>query len=1691
MLSSVVYSWIVPICLVVATKGPDLTSLHSQAKLQSQEIKYGLGQATRHYIEDIIDHFHVPSLTIAVLHGNKTYLDAFGQAVLPNTPATPDTLYYIASCTKSFTAASLIYTLDNCSKTHPTGQQWSVNSKLRDILGDDFVLPSDYATQHASLKDALAHRLGIPRHDMSYGGAGYGITELVRSLRHLPMFAELREEWRYLNQGYMLIQAVIQKLTGLWIGNVHHEAIWGPLGMHLTSTNLSVALELDRSGKALLSQGYSYNPFTRKLQAQPPTDTELVGGGGIISSVSDMAKWVRALMEGGKGLPLRAEDVKSLTTPLMVKGGHERFEHMSPTLYAMGWQTAHYRGVEVVEHGGEVMGYTSQMAFLPDKQWGVVILANADEYGNQAMSSVFIKLLDDFLGVEESDRQDVIKAQEENLEREIEAWTNARERLFPDVPDQPVPRSLPLEAYAGTYWNAGYRSLNFRTALPREFTPVHKSTDVVLRADSRRVENLTVELEWVTGEQFLGWVNLEVWALIGDAVPAQFKLGEDDDLDLEDNDHIGSDTVGACRSTTDNASPSSSCYSAHEHSTLQAHRAASLASLTASQAAASTALPIDIAIETVVATIVVVLGLVLNTAPLRPIRWRVWAGQIEREGDEAFKNADGDVARDYVGNPFKLLETRPGFVDIRKQRTEFAEWVKGQGQGQGQFKALRRGSVVSRRRRGIVQHSAISKLLRRANLGYTHPGRPRGRARYPVPSSRIVASSPPVPRGQAARQRLSTPNPPGYSASPGVHTPASAHRSSTVNSRRSATSSPQLPPHPQRQRLSLRPASLRRTSATSAQSQVDEDEQDHDLADDQLNADALNEVIMAMDMNKAGDLGCAYYIAAEEKLLLLEDVPMAGHEIIETLLLHAKPSTVLTPSRASHVLLDLLSKGAEGEDQDDHHRDWPGAYILRNLTAPEFRYDTAKEKLLGLRIQSQGDLTMLFTNVADECMDDHDEYQDSMQGSLMRLGTSINLDSRLTIGCAGAVLSDLNRRRTAEYLPGDPDALVAFRVKSLEMFKLFDSMFINADTLASLQILQSELHPNSQMRGPDKSSSGAKESLSVYGLFHYLACTPQGKSKLRQVFLRPSMDINLIKNRQQAISFFLRPDHSDNVATLTKELRKVKNMRMTVAYLQKGVDSPGKKHSMASNNSEEIQVIRKVLETIQHGSLHRIGELITRTVDFEQSRERQRTAVKQGVDPNLDELKRSYHGMEDFLTDVNAKLHADIPDWAQRYVQGCVFYPQLGFLTVVSLNPQTGNANYEGEGLNDVWERIFADDGVVYCKNRRMREIDEHFGDAYCMIIDREVEILHELSAQVLEHEDAILTASDVIGDLDSLFALAIGSGKYNWIAPVITNENVLYVEAGRHPLQELVVPSFVPNDCYMSGGNGDQEESVPGTPFTQDAAGTPSMVILTGPNHSGKSVYLKQTALIVYLAHIGCYVPARRATIGITDRILTRIATRESVSRDESAFAIDLRQAAFAMNFATRRSLILVDEFGKGTNTVDGAGLMTALLHHFSTLGSQRPKLLAATHFHEIFEAGFLSENSELSFAHMSVHVDFDTPIAEEQVAFLFSLQPGRSVSSFGSTCAAVNGIDEAIVERAEAIMLLLVRGEDLEAACSKLTEAEEFKLMKAEAAARAFLEHDIESPRSSGKKREGYYRDILRSILAASEESSMSDVA
>jgi len=163
------------------------------------------------------------------------------------------------------------------------------------------------------------------------------------------------------------------------------------------------------------------------------------------------------------------------------------------------------------------------------------------------------------------------------------------------------------------------------------------------------------------------------------------------------------------------------------------------------------------------------------------------------------------------------------------------------------------------------------------------------------------------------------------------------------------------------------------------------------------------------------------------------------------------------------------------------------------------------------------------------------------------------------VGCAGAILNYLARRKTVDYLPNDRAALVAFRVRTIEMFTLSDLMFVNSDTLASLQIIQSENHPNSHMQGPNNSTSGAKENLSVYGLFYHLASTPQGKRKLRQIFVRPSLDLSIIGERLTTIGILLRPENAPSLEKMHRSLKKIKDIRTVVIHLQKGVsDASGK-----------------------------------------------------------------------------------------------------------------------------------------------------------------------------------------------------------------------------------------------------------------------------------------------------------------------------------------------------------------------------------------------------------------------------------------------------------------------------------------------------------------------------------------------------
>ena len=353
-----------------------------------------------------------------------------------------------------------------------------------------------------------------------------------------------------------------------------------------------------------------------------------------------------------------------------------------------------------------------------------------------------------------------------------------------------------------------------------------------------------------------------------------------------------------------------------------------------------------------------------------------------------------------------------------------------------------------------------------------------------------------------------------------------------------------------------------------------------------------------------------------------------------------------------------------------------------------------------------------------------------------------------------------------------------------------------------------------------------------------------------------------------------------------------------------------------------------------------------------------------------------------------------------------------------------------------------------------------------------EIEILHKLADRVLYYRQELVRASDVCGDLDSTMALGTGAKRYGWVAPTVTDmSNIIDIQSGRHPLQELAVSHYIPNDCYLGGcpspdGEVDGEVEELGERSEQHT----NVLVLTGPNHSGKSIYLRQVALIVYLAHIGSFVPAQRATIGLTDRILTRMTTKESVCRGESAFSIDLRQMAFAIGSVTRRSLLLVDEFGKGTQTEDGVALMAALIENLALRRNESPRVLAATHHHELFEPGVLNMGRNMALAHMDARVNVESEGSGNELTFLYALVPGRVTTSFGVRCAAINGVDTKVVHRAEEIAALLASQKDLQSACTDLSDEEASGLERAEVVSRRFLTVELEGNRSpDGTARDG----------------------
>ncbi|KAJ0601901.1 putative DNA mismatch repair protein MutS [Helianthus annuus] len=342
------------------------------------------------------------------------------------------------------------------------------------------------------------------------------------------------------------------------------------------------------------------------------------------------------------------------------------------------------------------------------------------------------------------------------------------------------------------------------------------------------------------------------------------------------------------------------------------------------------------------------------------------------------------------------------------------------------------------------------------------------------------------------------------------------------------------------------------------------------------------------------------------------------------------------------------------------------------------------------------------------------------------------------------------------------------------------------------------------------------------------------------------------------------------------------------------------------------------------------------------------------------------------------------------------------------------------EELQD-YEFAFSDeDGDVkrfYYRNAKTRELDSLLGDIYHKILDMERAITRDLVSHILEFSMHLLKGINFAAELDCFLSLALVARQNNYVRPILTAEAVLDIRNGRHVLQEMTVDTFIPNDTkIIDQGN---------------------VHIITGPNYSGKSIYIKQVALIVFLAHIGSFVPADAAKVGLTDRIFCAMGSK-LMTAEQSTFMIDLHQVGMMLRHATSRSLCLLDEFGKGTLTEDGIGLLGGTIDHFISMYAP-PKVLICTHLTQIFVDSHLSQSDKVKYYTMSVLRPDNSNEALEEIVFLYRLVPGHTLLSYGLHCALLAGVPQEVIKRAAFILDATTKGIHIDRACDEKITAQD----------------------------------------------------
>lgn len=379
--------------------------------------------------------------------------------------------------------------------------------------------------------------------------------------------------------------------------------------------------------------------------------------------------------------------------------------------------------------------------------------------------------------------------------------------------------------------------------------------------------------------------------------------------------------------------------------------------------------------------------------------------------------------------------------------------------------------------------------------------------------------------------------------------------------------------------------------------------------------------------------------------------------------------------------------------------------------------------------------------------------------------------------------------------------------------------------------------------------------------------------------------------------------------------------------------------------------------------------------------------IAEGISQELDDLRKIYYGGKEYLNDLQQRegLRTGINSLKISYNNVFGYYIEV--------------RNTHKDKVPPDWIRKQTLVSAERYITEELKEYEEKILGAGEKILALETTLFNDLMMSVTPYINLMQADAAAVGRLDCLISFAVVSGEYGYIRPLLDDSHVLDIKDGRHPVIERQLPPddpYVPNDVWLD--NDEQQ-----------------VIILTGPNMSGKSALLRQTALIVIMAQAGCFVPAKEARIGIIDKIFTRVGASDNLSLGESTFMVEMNEAASILNNLSDRSLVLLDEIGRGTSTYDGISIAWAMVEYIHE-NRNRAKTLFATHYHELNEM----ENTFTRVKNYNVSIRE----LDNRVIFLRKLKRGGSEHSFGIHVARMAGMPKSVVGRADEILKMLEEG-------------------------------------------------------------------